>query len=89
MTYDSPGPYSWICPVRSKGLKIKTLINPTSLQASEKRLGSFLSIVSAHGTDEKSFEVLRESISNLEYFGENNNRNNRQRGTKSKQPHGK
>lgn len=67
MTYGSPGPYSWICPVHSKGLKIKTLINPTSLQASEKRLGSFLSIVSAHGTDEKSFEVLTEEGINFQF----------------------
>lgn len=64
-------PCWWVCPAHFKGLKIKTLINPTPLHSSEGRTGSFLSIVSVHGADEKIFEVCpqRESISKSEYLG--------------------
>ena len=74
-------PHSWICPVHFKGLKIKTLINPTSLDSSEGRAGSFLSIVSAYGTYEKIFEVLSPEGINFQFriFGQKNNKNKKQR----------
>lgn len=60
-------PYTWIRPVHFKGLKIKTLIEPTSLHSREGRVGSFLSIVSAYGTDEKIFEVLSPDGINFQF----------------------
>lgn len=74
-------PCWWVCPAHFKGLKIKTLINPTSLHSSEGRTGSFLSIVSVHGADEKIFEVLSPEGINFEVriFGQKNNKNKTQR----------
>ena len=72
-------PYTWICLVHFKGLKIKTLIELTSLHSRKGRAGSFLSIVSAYGTDEKIFEVPRRNQFPIQNILAKDNKNNKQR----------